>query len=299
MQAFRTHAEEAQVIRSFLFVPADSERKLEKSVDAGADAIIVDLEDSVAPTRRGEARQIAAAHIEGRDDAWVRINPLDSEDADVDLEAVMPARPAGIMLPKPESAADAIDLAARLDEYEDAHDIERGSTGIVCLCTERPDALFSLGGYQGATSRLRGLSWGAEDLSAAVGASATRDADGSWLAPYSLARSLCLFAAAAAEVAAIDTVYTDFRDLDGLQNYAQAARRDGFSGMLAIHPAQVDIINAAFRPDDAEVERARRIVQLFEENPDTGTIGMDGKMLDRPHLVQARRVLALRAADDE
>jgi citrate lyase subunit beta/citryl-CoA lyase len=292
-------AQEAGMIRSFLFVPADSERKLEKSVDAGADAVIVDLEDSVAPARRDDARRIAAAHIQDRSDAWVRINALDTEDADYDLEAVMPARPAGIMLPKPPSAADAIDLAARLDEYEEASDIERGSTGIVCLCTERPEALFTLGGYAGATDRLRGLSWGAEDLSAAVGALATRAADGSWLGPYALARSLCLFAAAAAEVAAIDTVYTDFRDLDGLRAYALAARRDGFSGMLAIHPAQVEVINAAFRPDDAEVERARRIVDLFEENPDTGAIGLDGKMLDRPHLVQARRVLALMAADED
>ncbi|MEO1202622.1 MAG: CoA ester lyase [Pseudomonadota bacterium] len=287
------------MIRSFLFVPADSERKLEKSLDSGADAVIVDLEDSVAPAKRIEARQIAAAHVQGRDDAWVRINALDTEDADFDLEAVMPARPAGIILPKPVSAADAIDLAARLDEYEAASDIEGGSTGIVVLCTERPEALFSLGGYVGATDRLRGLSWGSEDLSAAVGATATRADDGSWLTPYALARSLCLFAAAAAEVAAIDTVYTDFRDLDGLRAYAMAARRDGFSGMLAIHPAQVEIINAAFRPDDAEVERARRIVELFEENPDTGAIGLDGKMLDRPHLVQARKVLALKAADDD
>ncbi len=287
------------MIRSFLFVPADSERKLEKSVDVGADAIIVDLEDAVAPSKRAEARQIAAAHVGGRDDAWVRINALDTEDADHDLEAVMPARPAGIMLPKPESAADAVDLAARLDEYEDAHAIDRGSTGIVCLCTERPGALFSLGGYAGATDRLRGLSWGAEDLSAALGASATRAANGGWLPPFALARSLCLFAAAAAEVAAIDTVYTDFRDADGLREYALAARRDGFGGMLAIHPAQVEIINAAFVPDDAEVERARRIVALFEENPDTGAIGLDGKMLDRPHLVQARRILALKAADDK
>lgn len=287
------------MIRSFLFVPADSERKLEKSQDAGADAVIVDLEDSVAPAKRIEARQIAAAHVQDRDDAWVRINAPDTEDADFDLEAVMPARPAGIILPKPVSAADAIDLAARLDEYEAASDIEGGSTGIVVLCTERPEALFALGGYVGATDRLRGLSWGSEDLSAAVGATATRADDGSWLTPYALARSLCLFAAAAAEVAAIDTVYTDFRDLDGLRAYALAARRDGFSGMLAIHPAQVEVINAAFRPDDAEVERARRIVELFEENPDTGAIGLDGKMLDRPHLVQARKVLALKAADDE
>ena len=282
--------------RSFLFVPADSERKLAKSLDTTADAVIVDLEDSVQPQARADARKIAAAHIDGRDGIWVRINPLDSEEADFDLEAVMPAKPAGIVLPKPESAADAVDLAARLDEYEERYGIERGRTGIICICTERPAALFSLGGYAGASERLRGLSWGAEDLSAAVGATATRAADGGWLPPYALARSLCLFAAAAAEVAAIDTVYTDFRDLDGLGAMARAARRDGFSGMLAIHPAQVEVINAAFLPEAHEIERAARIVKLFEEHPDAGAIGMDGQMLDRPHLIQAKRILALGAA---
>jgi len=281
------------MIRSFLFVPADSERKIGKALAAGADAVIFDLEDSVAAAARAEARKIAAANVDGRDDVWVRINALDEEDADLDLEAVMAARPAGIVLPKPESAADAIDLAARLDELEATNGIEAGRTGIVCVCTERPQALFSLGGYVGATARLRGLSWGAEDLSAAVGATVTRAADGEWLPPYALARSLCLFAAAAAKVAAIDTVYTDFRDLDGLSAYAAAACRDGFSGMLAIHPAQVDVINAAFLPSEEAIARAARIVKLFEDNPDAGTIGMDGEMLDRPHLVQARRILAM------
>lgn len=287
------------MIRSFLFAPADSERKLEKSLTVGADAVIFDLEDSVAPAARAEARRIAPGHIDGRDDVWVRINALDTEDADLDLEAVMPAKPAGIVLPKPESAADAIELAARLDEYEATNGIDPGRTGIVCVCTERPGALFSLGGYVGATDRLRGLSWGAEDLGAAVGAAQTRADDGRWHAPYVLARSLCLFAAAAAEVAAIDTVYTDFRDLDGLAAYAQAACRDGFGGMLAIHPAQVEIINRAFMPGDDAIARAARIVKLFEDNPGAGTIGMDGEMLDRPHLVQARRILALAEAAEQ
>ena len=281
------------MIRSFLFAPADSERKLAKSLTVGADAVIFDLEDSVAPAARADARKMAAANVDGRDDVWVRINALDTEDADLDLEAVMPARPAGIVLPKPESAADAIELAARLDELEDACGIERGRTRIVCVCTERPAALFSLGGYVGATDRLLGLSWGAEDLSAAVGAAETRDAEGQWLTPYALARSLCLFAAAAAELAAIDTVYTDFRNLDGLAAYARAACRDGFTGMLAIHPAQVGVINDAFMPGPAAIARAARIVKLFEDNPGAGTIGMDGEMLDRPHLVQARRILSL------
>jgi citrate lyase subunit beta/citryl-CoA lyase len=284
------------MIRSFLFCPADDERKLGKALSAGADAVIFDLEDSVAARRRAEARRIAAANIDHRDDVWVRINPLDSEDADLDLEAVLPAGPAGIVLPKPESAADAIDLAARLDELEAAAGIATGRTGIICICTERPGALFSLGGYAGATERLAALSWGAEDLGAAVGASATRSADGSWLPPYLLARSLCLFAAAAAGVAAIDTVYTDFRNLDGLADYARASRRDGFAGMLAIHPAQVPVINDAFRPSPAEIDRAKRIVALFAENPDAGALGMDGEMIDQPHLVHAKRVVALAAA---
>lgn len=284
------------MIRSFLFVPADSERKIEKAPQAGADAIIYDLEDSVRPSARAAARQIAAAAVADRDDAWVRINPLDSEDADPDLEAVLPAGPAGIVLPKPESAADTLELAARLDELETAHGIEPGRTRILPICTERPEALFALGGYVAASERLYGLSWGAEDLSAAVGATATRDETGAWLPPYAMARSLCLFAAAAAGAAAIDTVFTDFRDREGLQRYAAAARRDGFTGMLAIHPAQVEVINAAFLPTTDELEMAERIVRLFAENPDAGVLSVDGRMIDRPHLKHAERIVALAAA---
>lgn len=285
--------------RSFLFVPADSERKIRKAALAGADALIYDLEDSVNPSQRVDARKIAAAACDRRDDAWIRINPLDTDDADLDLEAVVPARPAGIVLPKPESAADVIDLAARLDELEAAHDIDRGSVRIIALCTEQPAALFSLGGYVDATPRLAGLTWGAEDLSTAVGATRNRDDAGNWLPPYELARSLCLFAAAAAGVQAIDTVVTDFRSADGVQRYAANAKRDGFSGMLAIHPAQVEIINRAFTPTTAEVEYARRIIKLFDENPDAGTLGLDGKMIDRPHLLQAQQILELAAASSK
>jgi len=284
------------MIRSFLFVPADSERKMRNAFVSKADALIFDLEDSVAAESRPDARILARENVEGRDDTWVRINPLDTEDADLDLEAIMPGAPTGIVLPKPPSAADAVDLAFRLDELEKANKLESGSTRILPICTERPDALFSLGGYAGATDRLAGLSWGAEDLSAAVGASANRDADGAWLPPYELARSLCLFAAAAAEVPAFDTVFTDFRDLDGLSIYAANARRDGFSGMFAIHPAQIDVINDAFRLRPEEIERAQRIVDLFNANPGTGTLGLDGEMIDRPHLIQAQRILDLAAA---
>ncbi len=287
------------MIRSFLFVPADSERKIRRAASAGADALIYDLEDSVSPSHRADARKIAAAACERRDDAWIRINPLDTEDADLDLEAVVPARPAGIILPKPESAADVIDLAARLDELEAASGLDDGAIRIIALCTEQPAALFSLGGYVGATPRLAGLTWGAEDLSTAVGATQNRDEAGNWLPPYELARSLCLFAAAAAGVQAIDTVVTDFRNEDGVQRYAVRAKRDGFTGMLAIHPAQVDIINRAFTPTAEELERARRIVALFDENPDAGTLGMDGKMIDRPHLLQARQIIELAKSSGE
>ncbi len=279
--------------RSFLFVPADSERKLRKADRAGADALILDLEDSVAPDARPEARVMASEYLQGKQNVWVRINPIDTDDSAADLDAVMPAAPTGIVLPKPRSAADANALSARIDELERRHNISAGQTKIIALCTEQPEALLTLHSYVGATPRLSGLSWGAEDLSAAVGACANRDEQGEWLPLYELARSLCLATAAAANTAAIDTVYTDFRDHDGLLRYAANARRDGFSGMLAIHPAQVDTINAAFVPSVAEVEHAQRVVAMFEDNPGAGTIGMDGKMIDRPHLVQAQRVLEL------
>ncbi|MGB5257478.1 MAG: CoA ester lyase [Woeseiaceae bacterium] len=278
--------------RSFLFVPADSDRKLEKAGSSGADALILDLEDSVAAAARPEARLKAADYLKDRQNVWVRINPIDSEDATVDLEAVMPSSPQGIVLPKPRSAADVIELSRRIDVLEQGLGIEAGRTRIIALCTERPEALFSLQGYAGATARLYGLSWGAEDLSTAIGARANRDSAGNWLPLYEMARSFCLLAAAAAEVTALDTVFTDFRDRDGLLRYAANARRDGFSGMLAIHPAQIEPINTAFRPTAEEISRAERIVALFEENPGAGTIGLDGRMIDRPHLLQAQRLLA-------
>ncbi len=277
--------------RSYLFVPADSERKLEKAAAAGADALILDLEDSVAAAARPAARRLTAEFLDGRDDAWVRVNPVDTADWEADLEAVMPACPAGIVLPKPRHARDAVKLSERMDVLENHHGIEHGQTKIIALCTEHPEALFTLNSYVGTVPRLAGLSWGAEDLSAAVGGSANRDADGNWLPQFELARSLCLFAAAAAEVAAIDTVFTDFRNREGLLRYAANARRDGFSGMLAIHPAQVEAINAAFEPTAEEIAHARRVVAAFEESPGAGTIGLDGKMIDRPHLVQAQRIL--------
>ncbi len=279
------------MIRSFLFVPADSERKLQKAGESGADALILDLEDSVNVDARPDARKLAREYLAGKENVWVRINPIDSEDALADLESVMPASPAGIVLPKPRSAAAAVELAVRLTALEAEHRIEPGSTRIISLCTEHPEALLTLGSYVAATERLAGLSWGAEDLSAALGASTNRDDEGNWLPTYEMARSMCLIAAAAAEVAAIETVFTDFKNAEGLQGTAAKARRDGFSGMLAIHPAQIETINAAFVPTSAELDNAERIVELFAANPGAGTIGMDGKMIDRPHLVQARRLL--------
>lgn len=279
--------------RSYLFVPADSERKLAKASDTDADALILDLEDSVAADAKAAARALAAEFVGGRNDAWVRINPIDTDDAEADLASVVAAAPAGIVLPKARSADDVISLASKLQQLEAQHGITVGQTRIIALCTERPEALFTLASYIGATPRLAALSWGGEDLSAALGASANRSADGEWLPTYEMARSLCLCAAAAAEVAAIDTVFTDYRDMDGLANYAANARRDGFSGMLAIHPGQVDVINRAFMPTAEEVERARRIVALFDNNPGAGTLGLDGEMIDLPHRVQAERLLEL------
>ena len=277
--------------RSFLFVPADSERKLEKAGGAGADALILDLEDAVAPEAKADARQMAAEYAQGRENVWIRVNPVDTEYFQADLDAVVPSSPAGIVLPKPRHARDAVHLSEAMDIIENHHNIPRGQTKIIVLCTEHPEALFTLHSYVGRVPRLAGMSWGAEDLSASVGATANRTTEGDWLPPYEMARSLCLFAAAAAEVAAIDTVFTDFRNREGLLRYAANARRDGFSGMLAIHPAQVEAINAAFEPSAEEIEHARRIVAAFDENPGAGTIGLNGKMIDRPHLVQAKRIL--------
>ena len=281
------------MIRSFLFVPADNDRKLNKAGDVGADALILDLEDAVAAAARPEARLRARDYLAGKDNVWVRINPMDTMDAIPDLEGVMPSAPAGIVLPKPRSAAQAVALAAELDRLETDHGLVAGSTHIVALCTEHPEALFTLNTYRDATRRLAGLSWGAEDLSVALGSMANRDANGEWLPQFQLARSLCLIAAAAAEVQAIDTVFTDYKDLAGLACYAANARRDGFTGMLAIHPDQVEIINKAFVPSAEELDHAQQIVELFAANPGAGTVGLNGRMIDRPHLLQARRIIGL------
>ena len=281
--------------RSFLFVPGDSEKKLTKAADCDADALILDLEDSVAASERARAREQIAAFLAEpvRADCWVRVNPLDSDDIRDDLEAIVCAAPHGIVLPKACGASDIARLDALLDACEAESGDCAGVTRVLPIATETPAALFRLHEYADCSSRLYGLTWGAEDLSAALGASASRDGAGRWLPPYEMARSLCLMAAAAAGLAAIDTVYTDFRDTHGLQEYAHAARRDGFTGMLAIHPAQIETINDAFRPSADEIARARRIVALFAEQPGSGVLNLDGEMIDRPHYLQAQRILEI------
>ena len=286
------------MLRSMLFVPGDSEKKLAKSEGVAADALILDLEDSVAQENKTMARglvcEFLAAHAhERKQQIWVRINSIDQAEAGADLGAVIRARPDGIIQPKTRSPDDVILLGKRIGTYEMEHEIPVGSTRILPVATETPEALFSLGDYVRCDKRLAGLTWGAEDLSAAVGALDNKDTDGNWTQPYQLARSLCLFAAHAAGVEAIDTLYANFRDADGLHASCREARRDGFGGKLAIHPAQVDVINEAFTPDADEIAHALRIVELFEANPGVGTLALDGVMLDMPHLKQARRILAM------
>jgi citrate lyase subunit beta/citryl-CoA lyase len=278
-----------------MFVPADSEKKLNKALTVPADVLILDLEDSVALQNKTAARELAAGFLEAagadRGRSWVRINPLSGLDYEADLDAVMPEGPAGIMLPKARSAKDVEALSRLLDGYESRHGIEAGSTAILPLVTEVPAALFTLGSYSSCGDRLAGLSWGAEDLGAAIGASEVHDGFAGWTPPFELVRNLCLFAAHAASVAPIDTIHADFRDIEGLVDSCNEARRDGFSGKLAIHPGQVEIINRTFQPGKAEIEYAQRVVALFDANPGAGVLEMDGKMLDKPHLVQARRLL--------
>lgn len=286
--------------RSYLFVPGDSERKLAKAAESDADALILDLEDAVTPGNRRAARQRVAEFLaNGHDiETWVRINPLDTTDALEDLRIAVPAAPRGVVLPKPRGAHDANQLAKLLDALETEHGLSPGQTRILPIATERPGALFRMHDYAEATPRIEALTWGAEDLAAAIGAYANRDAGGQWLPTFELARSLCLLAAAAGGVAAIDTVYTDFRDSDGLAQSAAGARRDGFSGKLAIHPDQVAVINAAFRPTPEEVERAQAIIEAFEKDPQAGAVSIDGKMVDRPHWLQARRILDAAKRDE-
>ncbi|MEA3053074.1 MAG: citrate lyase subunit beta / citryl-CoA lyase [Sphingomonadales bacterium] len=274
-------------LRSLLFVPGDRPDRMEKALGCGADALILDLEDAVAPAAKAEARRHVAEFLNAHSATllWVRINPLGGDEIDKDLAAILASHPDGIVLPKAEGGASVAELTRRLTERGNA------TSRILAIATETPAAMFQLGTY-GGLKRLAGLTWGAEDLPAAIGAATSREADGRYTPPYELARSLCLFGAAAAGVAPIETVYPAFRDIDGLAAYAARARRDGFTGMMAIHPDQVPAINSAFTPSVAEIAHARAVVAAFEAQPGAGALSLDGRMIDRPHLLQAQRTLA-------
>ena len=268
--------------RSWLFVPADSDKKVGKAIECDADAIIFDLEDSVAPARKADARAVLKGlpARSGGPQWWVRVNPLGSEHHKDDLDLIGVADVHGIVLPKAEGGWDVIELAHRT-----------GNIPVHAIVTETPASLFGLLSYRDPQSPLAAMSWGAEDLSAALGASSKYDENGELSFTYKWARALCLAGAVAAGVQPVDGVFADFRDEDGLAREAAAARREGFTGKLAIHPAQVPIINAAFTPSEEEIAHAREVAAAFEAHPDAGVLSVGGRMVDRPHLVQARRVL--------
>ncbi|WCM25598.1 CoA ester lyase [Sphingomonas sp. QA11] len=272
-------------LRSLLFVPGDRPERFAKAAASGADALILDLEDSVAPEKKPEARAAIAAWLkDGRSvPCFVRINPLGSGETRADLEAILPAAPDGLILPKAEGAPSVRALI----------DLVGGTTPpILPIASETPAAVFQLSTYGEVADHLAGLTWGAEDLPAAIGATSSRNEDGSYTAPYEMVRALTLFGAHAATVAAIETVYPNIADTDGLAAYVARGRRDGFTGMMAIHPAQVATINAGFSPSEAEISHAHAVVEAFAANPGAGALKLDGKMIDRPHLNQARKVLA-------
>jgi citrate lyase subunit beta/citryl-CoA lyase len=284
------------VLRSMLFVPGDSEKKMAKGGSIGADALILDLEDSVAASRRPLAREMVHDYLKNAGRAggelWVRINPLDTTDALRDVAAVARARPDGIALPKCNGPEDVVQLSHYLDALEIEHGIPQGSIAICAIATETAAAPFSLGQYKGAP-RLRVLTWGAEDLAAALGASSNKDAAGNYTAPYVLARSLCLFGAYAAGVQGLDTVQPDFRNAAKLREECNDARRDGFLGKIAIHPDQVPVINECFTPSEAEIAHAQAVIDAFAANPGAGTLSLEGKMIDMPHLKQAERLMSI------
>ncbi len=290
----------ARLNRSWLFVPGDSERKLDKARANEADALILDLEDAVADARQAVAREMVRgflrAHADrSRQQLWVRINPLDSELSLPDLVGVMPGAPDGIVLPKANGAREVNTLCSYLTALEAREGLARGSTRILCIATETAASLLGFASYlEGVSARLSAMTWGAEDLAAALGASDNRDPrSGEYDDPYRLARSLCLAASRAIDAQPVGVVYTDYRDDAGFEADCLRDRRSGFIGKIAIHPAQPPIANRAFTPSPQELDLARRVVAAFEDNPGVGTVGLDGKMLDMPHLKQARNVLAL------
>jgi citrate lyase subunit beta/citryl-CoA lyase len=282
--------------RSWLFAPGDSEKKMTKAMEGSADIVLIDLEDAVAPESKVGARQMVhdfiTAHPEQRARLWVRINPFDGPYTLGDLAAIMPAGPGGIMLPKVYGRAEVEKLDHCLSALEVANGIAEGSTPVIVLITETAEAMFHTGDYKGAP-RVIALTWGAEDLADSIGASSNRNPDGSYGFTYELARSLTVLGAATAGVTAIETISADFKDLEALRARAEGVRRDGFRGMLAIHPAQVEVINQAFTPTEAEIAEAQEIVAIFAANPGVGAIGWKGGMLDRPYLARAQRLLKL------
>jgi len=287
-------------MRSFLFVPGDDERKIDKALGTAADVLILDLEDSVAPARKAKAgaitrnvlEQLTHEQRQNGPQIYVRINPLGDGQAYRDIEMVIPGRPNGVVLPKCQSGSDAGKASEMLVRAESEFGVITGTVKLMTIMTETAASLFGAGSYEDAATRLIALTWGAEDLSADVGATATRDNKGHFLSPYMLARNLCLFGAAGARLEAIDTVYVDFKNNKGLAQECADAQRDGFSGKLAIHPAQVPIINDAFTPLRSTVAKARTIVEGFAGAGNVGVIAIDGEMIDRPHLIRAQKIIA-------
>jgi citrate lyase subunit beta/citryl-CoA lyase len=285
-------------MRSLLFIPGDDEKKLSKGVASGADALILDLEDSVSAARKEAAREItrqylvATRALEKRPLLYVRINALDTAGWEADLAGVMPGKPDGILLPKARSGEDVHTLSIALHHAEERAGAQPGATAILALVTEVPISLLRLETYVGSSARLKGLSWGAEDLSGVIGAHANREPDGSWTSPYQLARNLCLFTAAAAGAQPIDTVFVNFRDERGFRVEASTAARDGFTGKMAIHPNQVAVINEIFTPSAEEIGAAEELMKAFADNPEAGVLAIRGQMVDRAHIARAERILA-------
>lgn len=285
-------------MRSLLFVPADGGAKLDKAFASGADGVIIDLEDSIAPERKDAARKLAldflksAAATKDRPHLLVRINGLDTGLTDADLDAIVAGHPDAILFPKAEGGATVTHIDAKLTAREAIAGLPEGAIKILAQTVESAAGLFTAGTYKNCSARLIGMTWGPEDLSAELGAEANREADGMLTEPYRIARAMCLYGAAAAKVQAIETIHVDFRNVDVLRKDTEIARRDGFSGRLAIHPAQVPVINAVFTPSPAQIEKAKAIVAAFAAQPGAGTVGIDGKMYDRPHLVRAQALLA-------
>lgn len=284
-------------MRSLLFTPGDSDRKLAKGLTIGADVILIDLEDAVASENKVAARENVAEFLrqdetrQSPTPLYVRINDLETEWAMADLERIVPAQPAGIMLPKARSNEDVETLAKILDSLEQKEGLKQGQTLILVIAPEISDALLNMPSFQSCGPRVTGLAWGSEDLATSLGARSSLDDQGVYRAPMELARTMCLCAGSAAHIHAIDTVYPDFRDLEGLKLNAERAAADGFSGKLAIHPDQVAVINAAFTPTDDEVTHAREIVAAFDAEPGAGVINLNGAMVDKPHLAHAQKVL--------